>query len=258
MGQDQDQHGDPAHAVRPGRPSGARARGRRAGCARAAGPRPAPGSRRPARPPGPGSSSSPAVSCTSRTPPSRHQSPTATASPAAASTPRSQPVGARRGRAVVRAAAAMARGLPPAAGGLNRRPPASGGRGASAQLGHEPPHRLRRRRVGREERLDRQLGQRDVRRGPERRHRAQEGQDRRRRRAAAAARRPRRRPGLPRHARRRAAGQRRELVEERGQRGVAGRDDLAAEAVEQVRPPLREVRDARRDAVRVQAERAGR
>ena len=51
-----------------------------------------------------------------------------------------------------------------------------------------------------------------------------------------------------------AAGQRRELVVERGERRVAAEHRLAAEAVEQVRAPLAEVHDPRREPLGVQAQ----
>src|SRR3954453_5255613 len=101
--------------------------------------------------------------------------------------------------------------------------------------------------VGGEERLDRELGDRDVGGRAERRRGADE------RELLAVDAQPQRyrdRAGLEaRRGARLAAGIRRELLVEREERRVAAHDRLAAEAVEQVRAPLAEVDDARRHAL---------
>ena len=128
--------------------------------------------------------------------------------------------------------------------------------GYTLETGHDCPERLGGRGVSREERLDRELGQRDVNRRPEHRRRAEEGQG------------VRPNTNAERHGERgvlvgrRAAvrlvlggeGVARHLTQQLVEDGVAADGDLVTKAGKEVPPPFREVDDLGGEAGRVEAE----
>src|SRR5262245_5693653 len=122
----------------------------------------------------------------------------------------------------------------------------------SADRVDEPAHDRRSPRIGREERLDRKLGDGDVDGGPEDRPGADERQliavvpeSERHRDVAEGG--VERRPRL-------AGGIGLELLAQHRQRGIAGRDRVARESVEEMLAPLVEVEDPRGHSLRMQAE----